>query len=139
MTTPPPQGPWEPHQGWPPPQPPPPSQPPRPSPLPPQQPSSRDSAIVLIATLVAGMFAYSVVNGIVGFFVFISAIDGTNKAGVIVGAVLLAVVGLGGGLGFGLVRKPWSRGLGLGLAIGWALWSMLTAGICTGLNPSLYG
>ncbi|MFI9593592.1 hypothetical protein [Nonomuraea sp. NPDC052265] len=126
MTTPPPQGPWGPYQGWQPPPPPPP-------------PGSRDATIILIAMLVAGVFAYSVVNGIVGFFIFFSAIGGANKGVVIGGAVLLAVVGLGGGLGFGLVRRPWSRGLGLGLAIGWALWSMLTAGICTGLNPSLYG
>ncbi|MFI6921412.1 hypothetical protein ACIBIZ_15790 [Nonomuraea spiralis] len=128
MTTPPqppPQGPWGPqHQGWQPPPPP---------------PSGRDSTLVLIATLVAGLFAYSAVNVIVFFAVFIAVFDGGNKALVIGAAVLLAVVGLGGGLGFGLVRRPWSRGLGLGLAIGWALWSMLSAGVCTGLNPSMYG
>ncbi|MEU8321024.1 hypothetical protein AB0C33_21945 [Nonomuraea sp. NPDC048881] len=95
--------------------------------------------MLLGAMLVVGVFTYTVVNGIVGFFAFFSAINGTNKGVVIAAAVLLALVGLGGGLGFGLVRKSWSRGLGLGLAIGWALWSMLTAGVCTGLNPSLYG
>ncbi|GGS79155.1 hypothetical protein ACFFV7_12810 [Nonomuraea spiralis] len=130
MTTPPPQpppqGPWGPqHQG---------RQPP-----PPPPPSGRDSTLVLIATLVAGLFAYSAVNVIVFFAVLFAALDGADKALVIGAAVLLAVVGLGGGLGFGLVRRPWSRGLGLGLAIGWALWSMLSAGVCTGLNPSMYG
>lgn len=91
--------------------------------------------------LFAGMFAYSIVNVVLGFFLLLGAMDssGANNALMISGAVLLAVIGLGGGLGFGLVRKPWSRGLGLGLAIGWAVWSMLSAGICTGLNPTLYG
>ncbi|MFF4194093.1 hypothetical protein [Nonomuraea sp. NPDC001831] len=55
-------------------------------------------------------------------------------------AVLIALAGLAAGLGFGLLRKPWSRGRGLGLAIGWASWSTLTAGVRTGRpNPSLYG
>jgi hypothetical protein len=29
--------------------------------------------------------------------------------------------------------------MGLGLMIGWALWSITTAGFCTGINPGLYG
>ncbi|MEV4370619.1 hypothetical protein AB0J71_26355 [Nonomuraea sp. NPDC049637] len=56
--------------------------------------------------------------------------------------VLIALAGLAAGLGFGLLRKPWSRGRGrgLGLAIGWASWSTLTAGLRTGRpNPTLYG
>ncbi|NUP01177.1 MAG: hypothetical protein HOW59_24960, partial [Nonomuraea sp.] len=95
-----------------------------------------------VALLFVGLFVYSIINVVVAFFMFFAAMDaanGANNAILIGGAVLLAVIGLGGGLGFGLVRRPWSRGLGLGLAIGWALWSMLSAGVCTGLNPTLYG
>jgi hypothetical protein len=36
------------------------------------------------------------------------------------------------------MRKPWSQGLGMGLMIGWALVSIVSAGFCTGLNPGLY-
>lgn len=53
-------------------------------------------------------------------------------------AVLLGIIGIGVGLGLLLVRKPWSKGLGLGLMIGWALTSIISAGWCTGLNPALY-
>ncbi|WP_346102249.1 hypothetical protein [Nonomuraea maheshkhaliensis] len=56
-----------------------------------------------------------------------------------IGAIALALAGLGAGIGLCFVRKTWSRGLGLGLMIGWALWSILSAGFCTGINPGLYG
>ncbi|GGO77948.1 hypothetical protein [Nonomuraea cavernae] len=55
-----------------------------------------------------------------------------------VGAAVLALIGLGTGAGLLFVRKPWATGAGLGLMIGWALWSIVSAGYCTGLNPGLY-
>lgn len=54
------------------------------------------------------------------------------------GAVLLGVIAFGGGAALIARRKPWPKGMGLGLMIGWALTSILTVGICTGLNPMLY-
>ncbi|MEV0195897.1 hypothetical protein [Nonomuraea sp. NPDC050691] len=54
------------------------------------------------------------------------------------GAALLALGALGGGVLLALQRKPWALGLGLGLMIGWALASIVTAGFCTGINPGLY-
>lgn len=64
---------------------------------------------------------------------------GDNKQTALVGgAVILAAIDfVGGGLLLRL-RRPWSRGLGLGLMIGWALVTILTAGYCTGINTTLY-
>ncbi|MEU8251971.1 hypothetical protein [Nonomuraea sp. NPDC048916] len=75
-----------------------------------------------------------------GFMVFVIAADsGASSTPVIaVGAVVLALIGLGAGAGLLFVRKPWATGAGLGLMIGWALWSIVSAGYCTGLNPGLY-
>ncbi|MGI5285031.1 hypothetical protein ACQEVF_17075 [Nonomuraea polychroma] len=96
---------------------------------------------MVVALAFAGLALYSVLNVIVGFFIFAAAMDssGPHTAYVAAGAAVLALIGLGGGIGLVLIRQSWTRGLGLGLMIGWALWSILSAGICTGLNPSLYG
>ncbi|AQZ71112.1 hypothetical protein BKM31_44385 [[Actinomadura] parvosata subsp. kistnae] len=108
---------------------------------PPPPPPSSGSTGMLIGMLFAGLAIYSVLNLVVGFFLFFAAMGASGSANpyLAAGAVILAVAGLGAGVGLCFVRKPWSRGLGLGLMIGWALWSILSAGICTGLNPSLYG
>jgi hypothetical protein len=161
MSTPPPQGPGDPGQGWTPPQPgphphgpqsqgphPPGPQmpgpqwqgPPPPWPPPPQIPPNTTGIVVGMAF--AGMAVYSVVNAVLGFAIFVAAMEAEGGSGitlVIVGAVFLALLGLGAGLGLLLVRKPWTKGLGMGLMIGWALWSILSAGLCTGVNPALYG
>lgn len=84
------------------------------------------------------MFAYSIVNGIMAFFMFFAAMSGGGNTFVLIAAIALGVFGLGGGIALICVRRPWTKGLGLGLMIGWALWSLLTAGMCTGLNPSAY-
>ncbi|GAA2208583.1 hypothetical protein GCM10009850_040410 [Nonomuraea monospora] len=96
---------------------------------------------MLVGMLFAGLAIYSLLNAIIGFFIFFAAMGATGSPTpyLAAGAALLALVGLGAGIGLCFVRKPWSRGLGLGLMIGWALWSILSAGICTGINPSLYG
>ncbi|MFG1947405.1 hypothetical protein [Nonomuraea sp. NPDC048826] len=89
----------------------------------------------------AGLSIYSVINLVLAFFIFFAAMNSPAQSTplVIVGTVALVVCGLGAGIGLVLVRKPWTRGLGMGLMIGWALWSICTAGLCTGLNPALYG
>ncbi|NBE95114.1 hypothetical protein FE391_18555 [Nonomuraea sp. KC401] len=97
---------------------------------------------MLVAFAFVGLVGYSVINVVVGFAVFLAAVESEANSTpiVIAGAVVLALVGLGAGIGLCLVRgKVWARGTGLGLMIGWALWSILTAGMCTGLNPSVYG
>lgn len=55
-----------------------------------------------------------------------------------IGAALLAGIALGGGGFLVALRKPWAKGLGLGLMIGWALVSIVSVGFCTGINPSIY-
>ena len=54
-------------------------------------------------------------------------------------AVSLALVAFGAGSALVAQRSPSTKGFGLGLMIGWALTSILTLGICTGLNPVMYG
>lgn len=53
-------------------------------------------------------------------------------------AVMLALTAFGGGAALLTVRNPQAKGVGLGLMVGWALVSVVTVGICTGINPSLY-
>jgi hypothetical protein len=107
-------------------------------PVPP--PPAAGSTGLLVGMFFAGLAIYSVINTVIGFFTFVLALDADGSANpyFIAGAVLLALAGLGAGIGLCFVRRPWARGLGLGLMIGWALWSILSAGLCTGLNPSLY-
>lgn len=55
------------------------------------------------------------------------------------GAALLALIAFVGGGALVFANKSvWTRGIGMGLMIGWALTSILTVGFCTGLNPTLY-
>lgn len=81
-----------------------------------------------------GVFGYIVVNVVVG----LAALATESSVGVGVGAAFLVVFAIGLGLVLVFMRKPWSRGLGMGLMIGWALVSIGSAGFCTGLNPGLY-
>jgi Ni,Fe-hydrogenase I cytochrome b subunit len=102
---------------------------------------------VTVAMAFAGVGIYSAVNTVLGFFIFFAALSQGNSSGgstnpvalVAVGAAILVIVGLVAGIGLLFVRKPWATGMGLGLMIGWALWSITTAGFCTGINPGLYG
>ncbi|MBO3745958.1 hypothetical protein J5X84_07755 [Streptosporangiaceae bacterium NEAU-GS5] len=83
-----------------------------------------------------GLVLYSVVN-VVSFLAVVNVLT-NHPAMPATYAVILAVGALGGGALLLLLRRPWAKGLGLGLMIGWALWSIFSAGICTGLNPSIY-
>jgi hypothetical protein len=98
----------------------------------------------VVAFALVGITVYSIINAVGAFLVFVAAMSGSNDGSfstwiVAAGAVLLALVGLGAGAGLLFVRRPWATGSGLGLMLGWALWSIVTAGLCTGLNPALYG
>ncbi|MER6003831.1 hypothetical protein AB0L65_52470 [Nonomuraea sp. NPDC052116] len=96
---------------------------------------------MFVALAFAGVAIYSVFNIVIGLLVFVAAFGTSDSATtpyLAVGAILLALIGLGAGAGLQFVRKPWTKGIGLGLMIGWALWSIVTAGFCTGLNPGLY-
>ncbi|MBE3008346.1 hypothetical protein IL992_03985 [Microbispora sp. NEAU-D428] len=110
-----------------------------PRPWPP--PQAQNTTGVVIAMTIAGIVAYVVVNFVL-FLATLAAADGVasehKNVALIGGSVILALIAFGGGTLLLLLRKPWSRGLGLGLMIGWALMTIFTAGFCTGINPSLY-
>jgi hypothetical protein len=89
---------------------------------------------VIVGLAFAGVFGYALFNLVVGLI----AVSLESNVAIGVAAGVLALFGIGAGLTFVLLRRSWSIGLGLGLMIGWALTSIITAGYCTGLNPGLY-
>ncbi|MDA0641377.1 MULTISPECIES: hypothetical protein [Nonomuraea] len=101
---------------------------------PPQQPQQPRSTGVVVGLAVVGLFAYIVVNVFVG----VVAVSMATNVVLALAAGFLAVGALGGGVVLLSLRRPWSKGLGLGLMIGWGLVSIVSAGWCTGLNPGLY-
>jgi hypothetical protein len=105
-------------------------------PPPPQQPPKKIS----IGMVFVGAPIYIALNSLLGFMAFIIASSSTDSADVILGAaaVMLALIAFGGGTALLAVRNPQAKGIGLGLMVGWALVSLVTVGICTGINPSLY-
>jgi hypothetical protein len=134
MTTPPPE---PPEGGWPPP-----GYPYYPpddgySPYPPLRPQS--SAGLVVGLAVVGAFAYFAVNLVAALLILMLASEQNTPTAVIAaGTVGLALFAFGGGGVLLALRKPWAKGLGLGLMIGWALTSICTVGYCTGINPSIY-
>ncbi len=134
MTTPPPE---PPEGGWPPPgyayYPQYGGYPPYPAPRP------QSSAGLIVGLAVVGAFTYFAVNLVVALLVLMLAAEQPTSAAVIAaGTIGLAVFAFGGGGVLLAIRKPWAKGLGLGLMIGWALTSICTVGFCTGINPSVY-
>ncbi|QPG72508.1 hypothetical protein C1S78_021135 [Mycolicibacterium mucogenicum DSM 44124] len=86
--------------------------------------------------VVCGVILFPVINVAIGFVTVMIANQG--KFLLALGAVGLALVAFGGGFALWKTGNPGSKGLGLGLMIGWALTSILTVGYCTGLNPTMY-
>lgn len=95
---------------------------------------------VVAAFAVAGAALFIVLNAVFGFVVFVAVANSGNSYPWILGvaAAFSALAAFGGGAALIMLRKPVTKGLGLGLMIGWALVSISTAGFCTGLNPHLY-
>ena len=116
----------------------PPFQPPPPPPgwyPPPPPPPNNTGTVVGLA--VVGVLLFGAINLVVGLVVIVLASD-YRGAVVGVGAVILALIAFGGGAGLIALRRPWTKGLGIGLMIGWALLSITSVGFCTGLNPEMY-
>ena len=127
MTTPPqpPPGGWAPYESY--------------GPDPYQPPRKQSSAGLIVGLAVAGAFGYFAVNFVVALLVLMLSGSSSSSAAVIVaGTIGLAPFAFGGGGVLLAVRRPWAKGLGLGLMIGWALTSICTVGFCTGINPSIY-
>ncbi|MFI7615462.1 hypothetical protein ACIBP6_29965 [Nonomuraea terrae] len=95
----------------------------------------------MVGMLFAGLGLYSVLNVILVVAVLASGMSwtGDGPSPALLMAVVLIVVGPVAGIVLCFVRGSWTRGLGLGLMIGWATWSIVSVGFCTGLNPGLYG
>lgn len=110
---------------------------------PPPNPAPRQGGIIA-GYAVAGVALFILLNALYGFLVFgvaASIESAENDAaqvifGLATGFGVLAV--FGGGAILILLGKPVTKGLGLGVMIGWALVSICTAGFCTGINPNLY-
>ncbi|MBG0827102.1 hypothetical protein HS041_04915 [Planomonospora sp. ID67723] len=81
-----------------------------------------------------GVLVYIVINVVFAFIAFATG----SSTGFAVVAGLLALVSFGGGILLVRNSAPVAKGLGIGLMIGWALVSIVSAGFCTGLNPELY-
>ncbi|MCV7236236.1 hypothetical protein BST20_17630 [Mycobacterium branderi] len=90
--------------------------------------------------VLAGVFVYFVINFAVGVGVLNAGNGGHLSMGTAVGigAAVLALISFGGGAALIARRKPSTKALGIGLMIGWALTSIITVGVCTGLNPAMY-
>jgi hypothetical protein len=103
----------------------------------PPPPPSRIS----VGMVFLGAPVYMVINTIVGFGAFLvagSATDGNPDWVFGIAALVLGFVAFA--VGGGLLAAPnrTAKGFGLGLMVGWALTSIFTVGICTGLNPQVY-
>lgn len=102
-------------------------------PTPPPSPPPRRTGVI-VGLAFAGLFGYFIANLAIG----VIALNFESTVAIGVAAGVLALLGIGAGVVFVLLRKSWSIGLGLGLLIGWSLTSIISAGYCTGLNPGLY-
>ncbi|MFI6324615.1 hypothetical protein ACIBG8_44310 [Nonomuraea sp. NPDC050556] len=104
----------------------------------PPPPTQASNAGTVVGLAFAGVAIYFVINVILAFVALGLGGSGNQRAAFAAIAILLALIAFGGGITLLIVRKPWSKGLGLGLMIGWALASIVSAGFCTGLNPGMY-
>jgi len=92
----------------------------------------------VIATAFAGVVLMGLINVGVALLVLIIGAEAESSIVVGFGAAALALIAFAGGFWLVSLRRDWTKGLGLGLMIGWALISVISAGYCTGLNPELY-
>lgn len=99
-------------------------------------PPPRNPNAISVGGVISGVLIFPVINFGIGFVTVMIANQG--KFLLALGAVALALVAFGGGFALWKTGNPASKGLGLGLMIGWALTSILTVGYCTGLNPTMY-
>jgi hypothetical protein len=105
-----------------------------------QPPPPKPSGGEILGAALAGAALYAGINAIVGPLVLFGLANAVSpKIAFATGAVVLALIAFAGGGALLFTKKSgWVRGVGMGLMIGWALTSVLTVGICTGLNPMLY-
>ncbi|MBF6359153.1 hypothetical protein IU447_03425 [Nocardia farcinica] len=117
------------------------TQPPPPPPSVGPPPPGSGNGLVVAGFAVLGAFVYICANAVLGFMVFLLVSERPGTTGEIILGVATAAgvltVFVGGGLLI-RTRNAVAKGLGLGLMIGWALVTICTVGLCTGVNPDLY-
>lgn len=93
-----------------------------------------------VITVLVGPVIFGLLDVIVTLVLLIGgeAVGLSQNLTMILGAILLASIAFGGGAALLRSKNPDIRGIGLGLMIGWALISLVSGGLCTGLNPSVY-
>lgn len=120
---------------------PPPGPPPGQHPMGGWPPSKRVRPPISVGFAFLGAFVYFFLNFVLGFIGLMSSgstsSDSVNTGFAVI-AVALILIAFGGGGAMVASFNSSARGFGLGLMIGWALTSLFTVGICTGLNPSVY-
>jgi hypothetical protein len=97
------------------------------------------STSTVVKQACTGVALFALINFVVGFAMFAQGIGTSISARAeAIAAVILAVVAFGCGGGLLAIRRPWAKGLGIGLMIGWAIMSVVSLGFCTGINPEVY-
>ncbi len=115
-----------------PPPPEPPRHPPTPPPVYPPPLNRNATGCAFAAFAVVGVLAFVPID-----LVVVLSLLGSGE-GRWLAAIVLALItfGVGGGLCF--VKSPIARGIGVGLMCGWALMTIATGGLCTGLTQNGY-
>ncbi|MGE2818242.1 hypothetical protein ACQI5H_24345 [Mycobacterium heidelbergense] len=98
----------------------------------------RASSHISTGSVIAGIGLFIAINVPVFIAVNRYAVTHPHSHAMVIGAVALGVIVFGGGGTLLAVGNPTAKAIGLGLMIGWALVSVLSAGYCTGLNPAGY-
>jgi hypothetical protein len=94
-----------------------------------------------VGTAIVGIFLYLPINFLLALGAFmVGGAAGIEQGRVVFGgaALILALIAFGGGALLLTRKSRDAKGMGLGLMIGWAITSVVSAGFCTGINPSMY-
>jgi hypothetical protein len=104
-------------------------------------PAPPKASRIAIGMVFVGAPVYVLLNVVVGFMAFVLAGSVTNQNGnwvIGIAALGLALITFVAGGGLVATSNRNAKGFGIGLMVGWALTSIFTVGICTGLNPEVY-
>lgn len=123
------------------------TQPPHP-PEPPEKRHTSGSPSLGLLTGLIGFVVFVVVSVLTFFRIVVPGLSvradpllgagDSNVMLIILGTAIQLLVAIAGAVLAVRGTHYFVKGLGIGLMIGWALMSIVSAGICTGVNPNLY-